>query len=75
MTHPFFDRFFSNIPEEKTNQIRASMKRLFVSSIKLGKTLRENYSEKDLDEALKVLNEASEKLDEINSKLKGEKHE
>ncbi len=61
MTHPFFDRFFSNIPEEKTNQIRASMKRLFVSSIKLGKTLRENYSEKDLDEALKVLDEASAK--------------
>lgn len=75
MTHPFFDRFFSNIPEEKTNQIRASMKRLFVSSIKVGKSLRENYSEKDLDEALKVLNEASQKLDEINSKLKGEKHE
>lgn len=75
MTHPFFDRFFSNIPEEKTNQIRASMKRLFVSSIKVGKSLRENYSEKGLDEALKVLNEASQKLDEINSKLKGEKHE
>ena len=51
------------------------MKRLFVSSIKLGKTLREKYSEKDLDEALKVLNEASTKLEEMNSKLKGEKHE
>jgi len=75
MTHPFFDRFFSNIPEEKSNQIRASMKRLFVSSIKVGKSLRENYSEKNLDEALKVLNEASQKLDEINTKLKGEKHE
>ena len=75
MTHPFFDRFFSNIPEEKSNQIRASMKRLFVSSIKVGKSLRENYSEKNLDEALKVLNEASQKLDEINSKLKSEKHE
>jgi DNA-binding PadR family transcriptional regulator len=75
MTYPFFDRFFSNIPEEKTNQIRASMKRLFVSSIKLGKTLREKYSEKDLDEALKILDEASAKLEEMNSKLKGEKHE
>ena len=76
MTNPFFDRFFSKIPEEKTNQIHASMKGLLFSSIKLGKTLRENYSEKDLDEALKVLNEASQKIDEINSKLKGEnKHE
>ena len=75
MTNPFFDRFFSKIPEEKTNQIRTSMKALLFSSLKLGKTLRENYSEKDLDEALKVLDEASKKIDEINTKLKGEKHE
>jgi hypothetical protein len=52
------------------------MKGLLFSSIKLGKTLRENYSEKDLDEALKVLNEAAQKIDEINNKLKDEgKHE
>jgi DNA-binding PadR family transcriptional regulator len=75
MTNPFFDRFFGNVPQEKTNQIRASMKELLVSTIKLGKTLKENYSEKDLDEALKILNETSQKLDDINSKLKGEKHE
>ena len=75
MTNPFFDRFFSNLPQEKTVQIRASMKRLLVSSIKLGKTLRENYSEKDLDEALKVLDDASKKLEEMNDKLKVEKHD
>ena len=75
MTNPFFDRFLGNVPPEKSNQIRASMKQLMVSSLKLGKTLRENYSEKDLDEALKVLDDASKKIDEINSKLKGEKHE
>jgi len=75
MTHPFFDRFFTNIPEEKTAQIRASMKHLLVSSIRLGKILKEKYSEKDLDEALKVLDDASSKLDGISSKLKGGKHE
>jgi DNA-binding PadR family transcriptional regulator len=75
MTNPFFDRFFSNLPQEKTVQIQASMKRLLVSSIKLGKTLRENYSEKDLDEALRVLDDASRKLEEMNDKLKGEKHD
>ncbi len=76
MTHPFFDRFFSNIPEEKTNQIRSSMKRLLAASIKVGRSLGENYSEKYLDEALEVLNEASAKLEEMNTKLKGEnKHE
>jgi DNA-binding PadR family transcriptional regulator len=75
MTNPFFDRFFGSIPQEKSNQIRASMKQLMVSSLKLGKTLRENYSEKDLDEALKILDEAAKKIDEINTKLKGQKHE
>ena len=73
MSHPFFDRFFSNIPEEQTKQIRTSMKGLLFASIKLGKNLREHYSEKDLDEALKVLDEAAKKLEEINSKLKSEK--
>lgn len=72
LASPFFDRFFSNIPEEKTNQIRVSMKQLFVSSIKLAKTLRENYSEKELDEALKVLDETSKKLEEIRNKITGE---
>ena len=71
MTHPFFDRFFSNIPPEKSNQIRVSMRRLVVSSIKLGKALRENYSEKEADEATKVLDEASAKLEEIGNKIKG----
>ena len=72
LASPFFDRFFSNVPEEKTTQIRASMKRLFISSIKLAKTLRENYSEKELNEALKVLDEASTKLEQIRTKIKGE---
>ncbi len=73
MTFPFFDRTHSNIPPEKAIQIRITMKRLFTASISVGKTLRENYSEKDLNEALRVLNEASEKLEAINSKLKGAK--
>jgi DNA-binding PadR family transcriptional regulator len=75
LASPFFDRFFGNVPEEKSNQIRNSMRRLFVSSIKLGKSLRENYSEKELDDALKVLDEASAKLDEIRSRIKGEKND
>ena len=51
------------------------MRRLFVSSIKLGKALRENYSEKELDEALKVLDETSGKLEEIKKRVKGDEHE
>jgi DNA-binding PadR family transcriptional regulator len=72
---PFFDRFYSKVPVAKSDQIRCSMKQLFISAAKLGKALRENYSEKELDEALNVLNETSTKLDEIRTKLTGEKHD
>jgi DNA-binding PadR family transcriptional regulator len=70
---PFFDRFFCNAPKEKTDQIRFSMKRLMVASMNVAKSLKESYSEKCLDEALKALDEASGKLENINIKLKGEK--
>jgi DNA-binding PadR family transcriptional regulator len=69
ITEPLFDRFFMKIPAEKTAQIRASMKRLAVASFKLANTLRENFAEKTLDEALEVLDEASKKLEEINNKI------
>jgi DNA-binding PadR family transcriptional regulator len=75
LTEPFFERFFMKIPPEKTAQIRLSMKRLGIASFKLGNTLRENFSEQAIDDALTILNEASKKLEEINSKLKGETNE
>lgn len=75
MASPIFDRMFGNIPEKRTSEIQASMKRFFVSSTQLARLMREHYSEKDLDEALKVLDEASSKLQAINNRLAGEKHE
>lgn len=75
MTNPFFDRFFEKIPHEKAKQIRHSMRRLFVSSMKLGKSLRENYSEETLNQALKVINETSDRLEALTQKVKGEKDE
>ena len=52
------------------------MKRLLVASMSLAKTLKDKYSEKAVDEALSVLDEASSKLQKINDTLKGEsKHE
>jgi DNA-binding PadR family transcriptional regulator len=73
MAYPFFDRFFGKIPEKKNMQIGMCMKRLMCASIDIGKTLKENYSEADLDEALKILDEASEKLEAINTRLQGDK--
>jgi DNA-binding PadR family transcriptional regulator len=73
MMYPFFDRSHSKIPQEKAVQIRLTMKRVFTAAIKVGKTLRDSYSEPELDEALKILNEAAEKLEAINTKLQGDK--
>jgi len=74
LTSPFMDRFFGDIPEEKTKQIRLSMKRLVISSLKIAKTMKKQYSEKELDEALSILDEASKKLEDLNSKITGEKN-
>ena len=72
LASPFFDRFLGNIPEKKTDEVRISMKHLFVSSIKLAKALRDNYSEEQLNEAIKALDEASAKLEQIKTKITGE---
>jgi DNA-binding PadR family transcriptional regulator len=73
MAFPFYDRFASNIPDDKACQVRTSLKRAMMATIDIGKTLRENYNESDLNEALKILDEASQKLEDLNIKLKGAK--
>ena len=72
---PFFDSFLMKISPEKTVQIRSSVTRLAMVFFQLGSSLREDYSEKALDEALSVVDEAAKKLEAINKKLKGDKHE
>ena len=71
----FFDSFLMKVPPEKTAEIRNSMRHLAIAMFQLGSTLREKYSQQTLDEALKVVEETASKLEEINKKLKGEKHE
>ena len=72
---PFFDSLLMKIPPEKTVEIRNSIRRVAISFFHLGTTLQEKFSEQALNEAINAVNEASGKLDEINRKLKGEKHE
>jgi DNA-binding PadR family transcriptional regulator len=72
---PFFDSLLMRIPPEKTVEIRNSVRRLAIAFFHLGSTLQEEFSEKSLNEAIKAVEEASSKLEEINKKLKGEKHE
>ncbi len=68
----FFDNILTKIPAEKSAEIRESMKRLAISLFHLGATLQEKYSAEAISESLKVVNETAAKLEEINSKLKGE---
>jgi DNA-binding PadR family transcriptional regulator len=72
---PFFDSLFMKIPPERTAEISGAIRQLAISFFHLGTTLQEEFSEQALDEALKAVNETSKKLEEINKKLKGDKHE
>jgi NAD+--asparagine ADP-ribosyltransferase len=46
---------------------------LFKAFFSLGMSLEERFSEQAVKEALKVLNETAQKLEEIEKKLRGEK--
>jgi len=72
---PFFDSLLMKIPPEKTVEIRNSIRRVAMAFFQLGNTLQEKFSEQALNEAINAVNESSRKLEEINKKLKGEKHE
>ena len=73
MPGQFFDSFLIKIPPEKVGEIRSSMRHLASAMFQLGNTLRAKYSEEALTESLHLLDETSNKLEEINNKLKGEK--
>jgi DNA-binding PadR family transcriptional regulator len=72
---PLFGSFLSKIPKEKTGEIRDTMRRLAIAFFKLGAAMQENFSMQAIDDALRAVNEASAKLEEINNGLNGEKHE
>ncbi len=69
---PLFGSFLGKIPPEKTTDIRNAMRRLAIAFFQLGAKLNDNFSERAIDDALKVVNEASAKLEEISKNLKGE---
>ncbi len=73
MPGQFFDNFLTKIPHEEIVEIRDSMRQLALAMFRLGNTLRDKYSQEALTEALKVVNETSKRLEEINEQLKGEK--
>jgi DNA-binding PadR family transcriptional regulator len=73
MPGQFFDNFVTKIPPEKLHDIRNSMRHLAKTMFQVGNSLRDKYSEQALNEALRVIDETSQKLEDIDKKLKGEK--
>lgn len=67
-----FSAFFMKVPPEKANIIRKTMRRAGTSMFKLSIALQEEFSEKAFDEAVKTIDEAATKLEEITRKLKSE---
>jgi DNA-binding PadR family transcriptional regulator len=68
---PFFGVMWCGLPAEKAAELRESSRRLLKAFASIGVSVGEKFSEQVFEETLKVLNEAANKLEEINSKLKG----
>jgi DNA-binding PadR family transcriptional regulator len=72
---PFIGALLAGLPEEKLVEARKTMRKLVTAFFELGRSLEEYASKEAFDEALKLLNNTAEKLEEINRKLKGAKDE
>jgi DNA-binding PadR family transcriptional regulator len=73
MAYSFFDHSQSSkVPQEQSMQYRLALKRVMIATLHTGKTLKEKYQQKDFEDALKILTDAAEKLEALNSKLSGE---
>ena len=69
MPGQFFDNFMPNIPPEKLLEIRDTMKNFAQAMFRLGNSLRENYSDQAVNNALRVIDETSKKLESINQEI------
>ncbi len=70
---PLIDSFLLCLPHEQTEEVLEAFRRLFKAFLSLGLTLEERFSEQTLKETLQVLNETSQRLEDIEKKLRGEK--
>ncbi|MCS7097715.1 MAG: PadR family transcriptional regulator [Candidatus Methanomethyliaceae archaeon] len=67
---PFISSFLVRLPWEETKELREAFKRLFKVLFNLGFALEERFSEQALREILQILNEASQRLENIEKKLR-----
>jgi len=70
---PFMGPPWLRMSRERAAEFRESVKRFMIAFLEFGSNFEERISEQALDETLKLLNETTAKLEEINRKLKGER--
>lgn len=74
MPAPFLGGLWFRLPPEKMSELRDSMFRVISAFFELGSSLEKKFSEQAIEDVQKILNETSEKLEELNEKL-GAKHD
>ncbi|MCS7113931.1 MAG: PadR family transcriptional regulator [Nitrososphaerota archaeon] len=67
---PFFGALWLRIPSKEARELRVAMSRFIDAFLSLGISLERKFSEQALKEALTILNETAQKLEEINEKLR-----
>ncbi|MCX8154116.1 MAG: PadR family transcriptional regulator [Candidatus Bathyarchaeota archaeon] len=72
---PFIDSLLFKIPPEKTVEVREAIQRLVMVFFQLGGALQEKFSEEALNDIIKIIDDTSKKLEEINRKVRGSDHE
>jgi DNA-binding PadR family transcriptional regulator len=73
LSPPFFGGLWFSLHPGRNGELRDSVRKLFVALFDLRATLEEKFSEKALKEVKGILDETSEKIEDINRKLRGEK--
>jgi hypothetical protein len=58
------------LPLERIEEVRESFRRLFKALFSLSLALEESFNEQALKDALAVLNESAQRLEEIERKLR-----
>lgn len=72
---PFMPPWLLRIPPERALEMRSSMKRFMTALFRLSGYLESKSAEKVIEESLRVLDEASEKLEKIDKKFEDEHNE
>lgn len=72
---PLLGSLWIRVPPKHAEEVREVFRRLFRALFSLGISLEEKFSEQAIEEVLKVLDNAAQRLEEIDGKLRGGSYE